>query len=422
LLLLDWLAQVAVLNVSRVSLLWGSVSAHLEQLCAAQPRWEVLSKAALTLCLLAHALVSVDEVRASALQMVLLVTRLALLPQHAAHVSLRRKLGAAVRVILVHNLAHLNGRTPWQLVGELLRWCVRSPLTSRDALVVLAAIVRGGDTSTALDTVHEVRATAVCEDNFALVLELLAALIQAHSNAATSRERDSAARALAQLHQLVHAVPLFCPLQSEPSLEGVALNSYWLPLLQLLANLATQKAAPDAPSPPPSRSLPALRHQALSHLQRALLAPALLFLSSDSWQMLFERVLFPLLEELLRSPSSAPDVLEEERLRAASILCKTFLQYLSKFIAARDFAALWLRVLHFIEAFMKAGQSELLLESVTQALKNILLVMHASGIDHARDAPSWWPQTWTAIDRFCPKLRTELSAAMPLPSPSSTEK
>jgi len=140
-------------------------------------------------------------------------------------------------------------------------------------------------------------------------------------------------------------------------------------------------------------------------------------LSSDSWQALFERVLFPLLEELLRSPSLAPDVVEEERLRAASILCKTFLQYLSKFIAARDFAALWLRVLHFIEAFILVGQSELLVESITQALKNILLVMHASGIDHGSDAPQWWPQTWTALDRFCPKLRVELSTSMPLPIP-----
>lgn len=83
--------------------------------------------------------------------------------------------------------------------------------------------------------------------------------------------------------------------------------------------------------------------------------------------------------ELLKSPSSlSKEVLEDRRLKAAQgwshfveildclflttigILCKTFLQYLSKFIDSPVFLGIWKKMLNYIEMYMKAGKSDLL--------------------------------------------------------------
>jgi hypothetical protein len=42
------------------------------------------------------------------------------------------------------------------------------------------------------------------------------------------------------------------------------------------------------------------------------------------------------------------------------ILCKTFLQYLSKFIESPVFLGIWKKTLNYIEMYMKAGKSDLL--------------------------------------------------------------
>jgi brefeldin A-resistance guanine nucleotide exchange factor 1 len=54
------------------------------------------------------------------------------------------------------------------------------------------------------------------------------------------------------------------------------------------------------------------------------------------------------------------DNTEEIRMRASSILCKTFLQYLPTIVRSTDFKNLWLKILQFIEMYMKAEDSETL--------------------------------------------------------------
>jgi brefeldin A-resistance guanine nucleotide exchange factor 1 len=182
------------------------------------------------------------------------------------------------------------------------------------------------------------------------------------------------------------------------------------------------------------------------------------------WPM---QLIFALLLEQLQpaSPDTPRDVVEETRLRASSLLCKTFLHYMYK-IDASSFSVLWIKVLSFVEMYMKADNSELLVrvviypyqvmadlstslvlvsrpegtevrnrffnlflsvrkaEAVTESLKNILLVMFASGLlvrppasqsesvlntADAETNPSvaTWNVTWKTIDGFCPSLKNE---------------
>ena len=65
---------------------------------------------------------------------------------------------------------------------------------------------------------------------------------------------------------------------------------------------------------------PPIRQRAITYLQRLLLSTQLSL--AQSTQPIFDRVLFPIMDELLKSPDPA---LAETRLRTAGLLCKVFL-------------------------------------------------------------------------------------------------
>lgn len=71
-------------------------------------------------------------------------------------------------------------------------------------------------------------------------------------------------------------------------------------------------------------------------------------------------------------------LLEESRMRAASIMAKVFLHHLTPLIALGTFSELWLEIFDYIEKFMGIG-AELLREAMIESLKNMLLVMHSVG-------------------------------------------
>eukprot|EP01113_Clastostelium_recurvatum_P025585 TRINITY_DN3078_c0_g1_i3.p1 TRINITY_DN3078_c0_g1~~TRINITY_DN3078_c0_g1_i3.p1 ORF type:complete len:1663 (+),score=447.69 TRINITY_DN3078_c0_g1_i3:135-5123(+) len=162
-----------------------------------------------------------------------------------------------------------------------------------------------------------------------------------------------------------------------------------------------------------------VRNYAMTYLQRALVSPLLSMLSPQGWFVCFEEVIFPLLTDLLRPADDRsepgtepidPAGLEETRLRASGLLSKIFLQHLPTILKYEDFHILWLKILQFIEAYMVSDHSELLAESVPESLKNILLVMSASGVfqpgklTHGHDI---WQLSWDAIEAFCPSLRED---------------
>ncbi|XP_078387054.1 Golgi-specific brefeldin A-resistance guanine nucleotide exchange factor 1 isoform X5 [Cetorhinus maximus] len=174
----------------------------------------------------------------------------------------------------------------------------------------------------------------------------------------------------------------------------------WCPLLQGIAWLCCDARRQ-------------VRMQALTYLQRALLVHDLQTLDALEWESCFNKVLFPLLTKLLENISPA-DVggMEETRMRASTLLCKVFLQHLSPLLSLPTFAALWLTILDFMDKYMHAGSSDLLLEAIPESLKNMLLVMDTAGIFHCAESRSGysqlWEITWERIDCFLPQLKDEL--------------
>ncbi|XP_048126211.1 LOW QUALITY PROTEIN: Golgi-specific brefeldin A-resistance guanine nucleotide exchange factor 1 [Alosa alosa] len=189
-------------------------------------------------------------------------------------------------------------------------------------------------------------------------------------------------------------------------------SSCWCPLLQGMAWLCVDARRQ-------------VRMQALTYLQRALLVHDLQTLDAAEWESCFNKVLFPLLTKLLDNISPA-DVggMEETRMRACTLLSKVFLQHLSPLLSLPTFAALWLTILDFMDKYMHAGSSDLLLEAIPESLKNMLLVMDTAGIFLSSDSrtgySALWEITWERIDCFLPHLREELfkQAVMPEPVPS----
>ncbi|XP_055026816.2 Golgi-specific brefeldin A-resistance guanine nucleotide exchange factor 1 isoform X7 [Misgurnus anguillicaudatus] len=177
-------------------------------------------------------------------------------------------------------------------------------------------------------------------------------------------------------------------------------SSCWCPLLQGMAWLCCDARRQ-------------VRMQALTYLQRALLVHDLQTLDAVEWESCFNKVLFPLLTKLLDNVSPA-DVggMEETRMRACTLLSKVFLQHLSPLLSLPTFAALWLTILDFMDKYMHAGSSDLLLEAIPESLKNMLLVMDTAGIFHSADSRTGysdlWEITWERIDCFLPRLKEEL--------------
>ncbi|KTF80776.1 hypothetical protein cypCar_00022879 [Cyprinus carpio] len=143
---------------------------------------------------------------------------------------------------------------------------------------------------------------------------------------------------------------------------------------------------------------------------------------SMEWESCFNKVLFPLLTKLLDNISPA-DVggMEETRMRACTLLSKVFLQHLSPLLSLPTFAALWLTILDFMDKYMHAGSSDLLLEAIPESLKNMLLVMDTAGIFHSADSRTGysdlWEITWERIDCFLPHLKEELFKQAVIPEP-----
>uniref|UniRef100_A0A3Q3H0X4 Golgi-specific brefeldin A-resistance guanine nucleotide exchange factor 1 n=1 Tax=Labrus bergylta TaxID=56723 RepID=A0A3Q3H0X4_9LABR len=185
-------------------------------------------------------------------------------------------------------------------------------------------------------------------------------------------------------------------------------TSCWCPLLQGIAWLCCDARRQ-------------VRMQALTYLQRALLVHDLQTLDATEWESCFNKVLFPLLTKLLDNISPA-DVggMEETRMRACTLLSKVFLQHLSPLLSLPTFAALWLTILDFMDKYMHAGSSDLLLEAIPESLKNMLLVMDTAGIFHSADSRTGysdlWEITWERIVCFLPHLREELFKQTVIPA------
>lgn len=159
-----------------------------------------------------------------------------------------------------------------------------------------------------------------------------------------------------------------------------------------------------------------VRYYAISTLQqKALLFHDIQTLSGSEWDDCFRQVLFPLLNEHLSESTSINNLnqklLEDSRSRVATIMSKTFLHHLTPLIKLPNFSELWLKILDYVDKFMKIG-SDVLHEQMLETLKNILLVMHSVGVFYNADGSSGyaplWSLTWNRINEFLPNLKNDI--------------
>ena len=111
-----------------------------------------------------------------------------------------------------------------------------------------------------------------------------------------------------------------------------------------------------------------VRSLAFNHLQRSILLAELHFLSASEWESVFNKVLFPLLLQLLETSKIDEDQysIEEIRVRVSQLLCRIFLQHLTPLLTLPSFAALWLTILDFMDKYSKLDQTDLVVSVIDQ--------------------------------------------------------
>ncbi|KAF9437726.1 GDP/GTP exchange factor for ARF [Entomortierella beljakovae] len=219
-----------------------------------------------------------------------------------------------------------------------------------------------------------------------------------HLSKAQASAVERAKKAVEMLYRLHSQAPRLIS-QSQMN-SDLTWSAYWFPILVGLTQQCSN----------PCRDV---RNHAMIYLQRALLLPEIVTDKISEWVVVFDRVLFKLLEDLLRQDivQQDPGGFEETRSKACAIVCKTFLHYYFRLLEWEGLQGLWMNVLDYMDAFMQTAQSEQLYEAVPESLKNCLLVMSTS--DKFSEATantngSLWNITWTRINKFLPNLKAEI--------------
>jgi brefeldin A-resistance guanine nucleotide exchange factor 1 len=166
-------------------------------------------------------------------------------------------------------------------------------------------------------------------------------------------------------------------------------------------------------------------------LQRTLLSNELASQDHQEWTAIFSEVLFPLITQLLKPEvyQSDPLGMSETRVRAATLLSKVFLHYLTLLSETDDLLDLWLKIVTIMDRLINSGQGDNLVssrrflplstfltitqeEAVSENLKNMLLVMSSGGYlvppDENPEKEELWKETWKRINRFLPNFFVEL--------------
>ncbi|GAA5913880.1 hypothetical protein JCM8208_004987 [Rhodotorula glutinis] len=325
--------------------------------------------------------------------------------------SVAEPLMAGLSRVFLENAARVHSSTEWNLLFALFSATSEQEAAAKISMDLLRQLAAGQ------------LGAHLHADNYAAFLKTLAGFAHvAPSNKPSERASDEAAlvRGL-QIVDVLHEVQAAVPnLIATSSLSPArAWDAAWIPLLSAYAQLCLN----------PAREL---RQNAISSLQRTLLAPEILHNTDVDLTVIFERVFFPLLEELLKPQvfRRDPEGMGETRLRASALLCKVFLQYLTQLSERQGMhtmTELWLKILGYQDRFMHSGRRDQMFEAVPELLKNVLLVMNASNFlvppsteGRTPEQARLWDATFERIHPFLPELQRELFPPPPVQVPFSS--
>ncbi|GAA5972950.1 hypothetical protein JCM8115_005875 [Rhodotorula mucilaginosa] len=317
--------------------------------------------------------------------------------------SVAQPLMAGLSKVFLENASRVQSATEWNLLFALLSATAQEEEAAKISMEFLRHLASGR------------LGAKLSGDNYAAFLQTLAAF--GHIVRSSMNDDEFALSRGLQIVDILREVQTSIPdLISMSDLSPArAWEAAWIPLLSAYAQLCLN----------PAREL---RQNAISSLQRTLLAPEILQNTDVDLTIIFERVFFPLLEELLKPQvfRRDPDGMGETRLRASALLCKIFLQYLTQLSQRQGMhtmTALWLKILGYQDRLMHSGRRDQMFEAVPELLKNVLLVMNASGFllppssPRNEDQARLWTATFERIQPFLPELQRELFPPPPVPVP-----
>ena len=110
-----------------------------------------------------------------------------------------------------------------------------------------------------------------------------------------------------------------------------------------------------------------VRHLALINLQRLLLGQHIATSAGDEQvEVIFNRIVFSLLDELLRPQvfQRDPKGMPETRLRASALLCKVFMHYeVNDAAKQKDIRILWIQILDLLDRLMNIDKRDQLVRN-----------------------------------------------------------
>jgi len=239
----------------------------------------------------------------------------------------------------------------WKKVSSLINWTFTDNSTFKDGFECLYYTVFALPIEAfKMDRKISEISSFLCPINFEMFIGLIDKVISTNPN------HLFVLKSLELLQYILNTVPTFYGVSVDDPLsldkEDEVVKNYILPTLKII-----RKACQDHRI--------AVHNNALACLQRAL-SPELYTLSTYNSVLILYEILFNLLTTLLEiSPSKGgltKDSLENIRLRAISILCKTFLQYMPKLIMLPSFKELWTKIMKYVQDYMNADNSELLVK------------------------------------------------------------
>ncbi|KAH7342067.1 hypothetical protein B0J17DRAFT_715209 [Rhizoctonia solani] len=337
---------------------------------------------------------------------------------------------AGLALLVQEHPTVVSSQTEWALVFSLLR----------------GSIVNAEASKTALDLLIQIASTPerVSSDNVSgLITSLEEFAIAAGSSVVGKRQRHARApppplqsnatiergvKAIATLAELKNTIAELglsqegkLPYPSTPNQTHPSL-AHWSIWLNWLSVFGRQSASPCQD----------VRHASLGHLQRILLGAQ----TPDERSIeIFDRVVLPMAEELLKPQVAArdPDGITETNLRASALLCRSFLHlHAHPESLSPATKTLWLKIIDVMKGFLKTGRRDQLMEAIPESLKNVLLVLNASGVLIPPTTPETrtelqqelWQDTLLGINEFLPGLMEDLfpppppEPAAPVPAPA----
>ncbi|TFY68249.1 hypothetical protein EVG20_g3640 [Dentipellis fragilis] len=404
--LLEMMVSIVCQTSDHIDELWPIVFEHLRLVLSAAPRYSILliERAVVSLLRICQILTTKPSLRD---QIYISFDLLGGLPPIVAN-SVAEQIISGLALILQNHREVVRSQTEWNLVLALVRSTISHLEAARTSFDLIQQFVaEGKDQSVTVDNIPGLIAVL---DDFSTAAGIIIEVEQQTSrrrptsDSASSPVVDRGRKAIDLLYEILKLLP---------SLTEKT-DDHWRLLLPALTSLSRQ-------STNASREI---RTAAFSQLSRAVLGP-LVMPNEDEVNELFNRVFFPLLDEMLKAPPHSETT--EMRVRAAVLLFKAFMRFEIRETEASenwDVHVLWTQILELAEQLVTVDKSDQMYETVPESVKNVVLVMNAAGMLVPPQAPEdqrderqrlLWDSTQERMERFLPDFLAEIIPTPPPP-------